>query len=349
MKKCFMTLLLVVVIILTMTACSNSATEPVETTPIEIIVTENTCETTVPDETYETLPKKYEFKIEYYTNSEIEELKAGKLSAYLFAMIDISETETLSVEDMKIIGSNLCDIWYKHSSTFNKDEFYQQSYNIFCNIYEQAVEFRIPLEELYTWTELPVPDVIIKYLSSANFDTPEIVDCKAFQFLNDADAIRVAEVFFANPLMHTNTSIPCIMILSDCNDSVADMAWMHFEELSKNVSPSATLSSESVTSQFCDSLLFTGIDSSNISKIADIAKNILENPYYTFCTKYMYFCNAFYDYDKKLYTDGTISSMAISSLFNVVENADQNTQEQLKELVNYLNYELADKLSSALD
>lgn len=340
--------LLVMVIILTMTACSNSDAETLDTTTIEASIVETTCETTDTEPAVETLPE-YELKVDYLSESEIDEMGAEKLSAFLSDMVHISETETLSANEMNIIGTNFYYIWETQNSTYNQDEFNQKTYKVFCNIYDQALQYRIPLDELYCWTFLPVPDVLSKYFSSTNFDKPERAYCDSFHFLDSEDVTRVAEVFFANPLMDTNTGIPCILILLDCNTSTTDAAWRHFEELSKNASPKTTLSNEGLTAQICDSLLFTGMDSKNMNKIADISEIILENPYYDFNIKYMYFCNAFYDYDKEIYSDDTISSRAIDSLFNLAENADENTLKLLKELIEFLNYNLADKLSCILD
>ena len=338
MKKSI-SILLIMSILLTMTACSNSDVIAVASTAIETTVVETTCETASTEPSIDTLPEN-ELKVDYLSQSEIDEMGPEKLSAFLSDMVHISETESLSADEMYIIGTNFYYIWETHNSTYNQDEFNQQTYKAFCNIYDQALQYRIPLDELYCWTFLPVPDILSKYFSCTNFDKPERAYCDAFNFLDAEDVTRVAEVFFANSLMDTNTGIPCILILLDCNDSTTNAAWKHFEELSKNKSPKTTLSYEGLTAQICDTLLFTAIDSKNMNKIVDIAVNILENPYYDFNIKYMYFCNA---------SDDTISSVAIDSLFSLAENADGNTHKQLKELIQFLNFNLADELSCILE
>ena len=90
--------------------------------------------------------------------------------------------------------------------------------------------------------------------------------------------------------MDTNTGIPRTLIWIDFDKSITDMAWAHFDELSRNVSPNTLLSSDSLTTNICESMLFVGIDSSKyMSNIEDIAENILANPYYSSNIKSMYF------------------------------------------------------------
>ena len=340
MKKHIIISLLIVVIILTMTACTHSDIEQAATTPTE---------STIAEHTYETSPEpELEIKIEFLTNSQIQEMDSEKLSTYYSEMINITETKTLSIDDMDIIAKNFSNIWY-NISAHDKEEFHQQCYNVFCNIHDQALNNRIPLENLLSWTSIPSPDMLCKYFSSHNFEIPENATCYALNFLDTEDVASVAEAFFANPVMKTNTSVTRLIIVRDCNKSITGMAWKHFKKLSKCTSPETTKSSVSFTTQVCQSLLGAIVDSEDIRKVAEIAEIILENPYYDIQTKYKYFCNAFYNFEKKEYTDATIAFRAVDSLFIRAKNADEYTVEQLKGLVDVLNPTIAASLSSVLE
>ena len=338
MKKYIIISLLIMVIILTMTACTNSDVEQVATTPVQ---------STMVDITYETSPES-EIKIEYLTKSQIQKMGPEELSTFYSEMINISETETLSINDMDIIANNFYNIWHRNSA-YDNEEFNLQCYNVFCNVYEQASNSRIPLETLSSWTYIPAPEMLCKYFSSSNFETPENAGFYAIDFLDDKEVTRVAEAFFANPIMATNTHIPSLIILRNCNTATTNMAWKHFEELSKCTCPNTTQSSASFTSQVCLSLFTSTLDFDNIRKVAEIAQIMLENPYYDIQTKYMYFCNSGYNFDKNEYTDTTIAYKAIDSLFIRVQNADEYTIEQLKGLVDVLNPSIAGNLSGVLE
>lgn len=345
MKK-YIISLLIMVIILTMTACTNSDAEQAVTTPVE---------STIADITYETFPEpetepelEPEIKIEYLTKSQIQEMGPEELSAFYEEMISVSGTKTLSINDMDIIANNFYNIWHRNSA-FDSEEFNLQCYNVFCNVYDQAVNARIPLENISSWSSIPAPEMLCKYFSSSNFEIPENAGFYAIDFLDDEEVSRVAEAFFANPVMATNTHIPSLIIIRDCNKATTDMAWKHFEELSNCTSPKTTQSSASFTSQVCYSLFTTTLNSDNIRKVAEIAEIMLENPYYDIQTKYMHFCNAFYHFDKNEYTDATIAYKAIDSLFIRAQNADEYTVEQLKGLVDVLNPSIAGNLSRVLE
>ena len=350
MKKSIISILLIMVITLTMTACINFGAEPSATIPVESIEVDNIYEETLPEtESKPEHESEPELKVQYLSHDEIVEMEQEELSAFYSDMLSLSKTEILSADEMNIIGINFYNIWLKNSA-YEKEEFDLQSYKVFSNIYEQALENRIPLEEISSWISLPVADILCKYFYSNGFDNPESVSCDLVHLLNIEDFARVCEVFFDNPVMDTNTQIPCNIIQLDYVNYITDMAWNHFDELSRNVSPKTSLSSSELTYQFCEFLLRCSVwKQDNLDNITNIVENILENPYYDVKTKYMYFCNAFYDDEKKAYIDDSISNIAIDSLFKLAENSNEETLEQLEELVEVLrNQEIANKLSSLL-
>lgn len=344
MKKYIISVLLVMVVLFTMTACSNSnnhlavspSTEPSETLSVEAEV-ETEVETTA--ETEAEAPT-----LRYLTRSQVEELGAEEISDFFAEMVSISETETLSADEMDLMGYNFFNI-FNENPACDQDELEAQSYKAFCNIYEQAIESDVPLEKLSSWTHLPVTSILEKYFSSNNFEIPENACCYALWILSEEDVTKVAESFFKNPVMSVNTRIPCIVIMLDYNNSATDMAWLHFEELSKSNSPKTSKDVVSFTEQVCGNILTLN---DHMEKASKIAENILENPYYDMHTKYYYFCNTFYSFAIRGYTDDTIANIAIDSLFELAENADEETCNQLKELAENLYADLATQLLDVL-
>ena len=86
-----------------------------------------------------------------------------------------------------------------------------------------------------------------------------------------------------------------------------------------------------------------------VDKISEIVKNILENPHYDVYYKYLYFCNAFYDEDSQTFKDETISNMAYKSLYELCQNADEDTAKQIKELFVFLDPDISDELLTILE
>lgn len=277
-----------------------------------------------------------EIKISYLEQSELSVMKESDLSEFYNNMISVTKDGELSVEEMETIGCNFFYIWMSCWAV-DINEFNQISYQVFCNIYDQLIDHRIPLDEVcYYWTQIPVPDIQRKYFSSSNFAVPENATWTALDSLNEEQLRSVADVFFANPIMRVNTHIPRYLIVRDFDDTITDKAWQHFENLSKDVSPNTSLSSEDFTSMFYHSLVGAASYDEDDRKFVNIAEYILENPFYDIKTKYKYFCNYGYNGEKKEYSDATIAFRAIDSLLILAKKADDETRLQL--------YELADSL-----
>lgn len=290
-----------------------------------------------------------EIKITYLEQSELSVMKEPDLSAFYNDMLSVTKDRELSVKEMETIGYNFFYIW-KSCGAVERNEFNQRSYQVFCNIYDQLTDRRIPLEEVcYYWTRIPVPDIQCKYFSSSNFSVPENATWTAFDSLNEEQLRSVADAFFANPIMRVNTHIPRYLIVRDFDDTITDKSWQHFENLSKDVSPNTSLSSEEFTSMFYHSLVGAASDDEDNHKFVNIAGYILENPYYDIKTKYMYFCNYGYNGEKKEYWDATIAFRAVDSLLILAKKADEETRVQLYELLDLLGDDnVADALRNAL-
>lgn len=289
------------------------------------------------------------YEISYLTQADLSAMRERDLIEFYENMLSISAEKELTIQEMEIIANNYFYIW-KSCSAVEFKEFSQKSYQVFCNIYEQALKGQINLDQIgYYWSQIPVPEILCKYYSSSNFAVPENISFLALDSLKDDDVILIAETFFSNPVMKTNTDIPRSLILRNCDQVITDKSWQHFENLSQDTSPNTSLSSVEFTSMFYHSLIGTTLNEESVRKIANIAENILENPYYDLKTKYMYFCNAFYDGSKKEYTDATIAFRTVDSLLILAKNADEEIREQLFELVDLLwDTTIADALRDIL-
>ena len=235
-------------------------------------------------------------KVTRLTQSEIGAMGPEDITQFYSEMRSLFENGVLTVEEMNIVADNFCGIW-NYFPNLDEEEFNDQSYHIFSDIYEQTLEQDIPTEYLTSWASLPNVDVICKYLYSNGYGCPENAACPALYLmvLSDDDAERMTQIFFENSELDANTAIPKDFILLDYSDKITNQAWAHFNELSKNMAPDTTLSSDVLTANFCNNLLACASDSRSIDKIVDIEENILANPYYDISVKYVRFCNASYD------------------------------------------------------
>lgn len=349
MKKRIISILLVMVTLLTMTACvTASDTQASEPTYIYAV-----------DEKVDV----DEVKVKYLRAKDIQEMKQEDFSNFFADMVNISETEILTASDMYQLGHNFYSIWYhKHwnyidSSSYDEVEFEKHVNEVFENVYEQTIEFGIPLDEISSWESIPVTTILCKYYSSSNFYTTDHLNGYALSFLNEEDVSKVAKTFFKNPLMATNSHIPCAVIHCDYDNSVTDMAWKHLLSLSKSTTSRVDdFGNRSATYSLCSDVLelvnTRAEEYANmhyVDKITRIAKNILENPHYDIYWKYLYFCYAFYDENSQTYKDETISNMAYDYLYELSENADEETIKQIKDLCIFLDPDISKELLAILE
>lgn len=363
MKKRIISILLVMVILLTMTACVAKTDEQNTTTASTIvatveITTENASTTTndrkvevgIGNWVYES-----ELRVKYLRRDDVEEMDSKEISDFLAEMVRISEGG-MSVLDMYQMGDNFYHLAYwKHWNEidFSKEEYEAQAYAAFNNVYERVCRCKIPLDEIYSWQYVPVADVLCKYFSSCNFYRPEDVNGSILHALTEEEVNRVAEAFFDNSVMATNSSVPTAIIRCGFDNYTTDMAWEHLTALSK--SDSVRIPEFGATYDICSDILMTfythttcDANIQNIEKIEEVAKNILENPNYDISEKYLCFCNAYYNEMSDTYTDETISNMAYEKLFDLVRKADTETVEQIE--IGFLyDTDVANELQNILD
>ena len=353
MKKRIISILLVMVTIFTMTACV-STTDSQASEPTYIYTVDEVAGSNRELET--------ELKVNFLKSKDIKEMKQEDFSNFFADMVNISETENLTASDMYQMGHNFYSIWYhKHwnyidSSSYDEAEFEKYAYKVFENIYEQATKFQIPLEEISSWESIPDTKILCKYYSSSNFYTTDHLNGYALWFLNKEDVSKVAKAFFKNHLMATNSHIPSVLIRCNYDNLTTDMAWEHLLTLSKSTTSRVyDPGNRSATYSLCSNVLMLVntrtedyVNMQYVDKISEIAKNILENPHYDVYWKYLYFCHAFYDEESQTYKDETISNMAYDSLYELSQDADEETAKQIKDLCIFLNPDISKELLSIL-
>lgn len=337
-------IILVMVMVLTMTACVKSDAQ-VATSEAAIVATVEPTyvETTISTEA------KHKCKIEYlhYDEDEIDqpllEMSSEEISDYLAEMVHISQTETLCWSCMNRIGANFYVIWKlnKNKSVYNKDEFEAQAIVAFDNVLAQAAEQQIPIEFYNSWERLPIVEVLCKYYSNTNLSS--WYETGFVDELSEEELTEVAKVFFANPVFSTNYWLAKEILIVYSNNELADMAWNHLLSLSK--SSDDTLSQGTTTYFTCLHIFGYPELLANTDKVTEIAENILQNSHYNFVAKYVFLCS---DFCSKSDLDTIICDMAFNSLLETAENADEETYELVVDVAVKL-YEKYELDSTAVD
>jgi len=326
MKKHIISLLLVMVITLTMTACVANADASIPTTESAIIAT--------------VVPNEYEGLVKPIWYDEIAKMNSEEISEYISELVEISNGKDLSLEDMRDMAWNFACIWQTQNiSSIHEANFKTQFSTAFDNIFAQTVEQQIPLDTLTGWTYVPDASVMCKYLSSSNFDEPDNAKCFSFKDLTDEEKIRVAKAFFENPLLSFNSSVPSTIICNSPSENITNIAWEHFVTLSK--STDTKLSWLYHTQRILIDIYCNTNGNQDTQKLVEIEKNILENANFDFLMKYSFFLR--YIEDEKFF------NIAFDTLLELAQNADQETTLLINELVEILDEEHAQLLLNALE
>jgi len=352
-KSLIFSILLVMDIILTMTACvakTDTRTptfEPAETTSIaehnteatSVVSTEAVAEETISTEA------QLELKVSPLTRKDVEKMTSKEVSDLFSELVEISFDETLSSQDLEQIGYNFYITWRSIDFTPEQQmEFETQSYEAFKNVYNTASEKQIPLEELPHWTSLPVTDVLCKYFASNNFSSVENVCCTGIYDLASEDVFRVAKTIFENSVFRINSYLPCTVIRTNTNASATRIAWDHLIYLSK-ANHYKMSEIPSFAHSTCGNLYCFELASNNPEKLLEVVKNIMENDKFNFVEKYTIFCNYNVDMDINY-----IADMAFESLFEIAESADEEDAALIREVASKLrNEEIASQLLNKLE
>lgn len=343
MQKRIISVLMVVVFILTMTACAKSTTHNTleeSTTNKEVVNQAKSLSVTLDKETEATEPFnpwRMEDYIEYIEDTKIATMTLEEVNALAENLVHMSATANLSPRDMYNMGLMFNHIWHqcpKYDNTKLEKEFSEA----FDNVYKHAKEIGFTLDYLEPWIYTPVPEVIIKYLSSDNFEEPFTILCHSINELSEEDLAVVTEAFVNNPTMVTNARIARSIICCTDNAKTSQMAWEHLIELS-NCNEVADLepwdSSIICWNIFSDYDLVYEQDVIlekvyNTEYITKIMKNILANPHFDFSHKYAYFCSDFFVGSD---VDVEISRIAMTNIQDLLAYA---TEEELIQIANAL-------------
>lgn len=329
--------------ILTMTACvAKSDTQA--TTTIELTTTEATTVNTEADHECKVEP------LDIYYESGLPQMTHEEISDYLEEMVHIAATEDLCWFDMNTMGHNFVYIWEFYNSYCDKTEFEVQAIAAFNYVFEQANEQGIPFDYIENWSTVPVAEVLCKFYGSKSFSNPRNPYLgTSFRDLNEEDAIKVAKVYFSNPLFATNTEFAAQLLYYYPNGVAADMAWEHLIAASK--SSDSTLSRDVTTYYAClDIFRRYPSNLSNAEKVTEIAKNILQNDNYDFVQKYVYLCSDFASESDFEDVGKEINDMAYESLLELAQNASEEDYALIARTVAklYDKYDISSKYVDTL-
>lgn len=338
MHKHIFRILLIVVMVFSITACSVSNTDA----STQYATIESTIETTTPivQEEQKVNPddfKTYDEKIEIINLMVLLEMTQEEVSESMANMVTISSTEELAVYDMVNMAHNFNNI-ASFVSSVDATDFEIQATNAFNNVYNQAIKQQIPLENLSGWTSIPVVDIQLKYFSG-EFSSVENITCKALYYLDEHDAFNVAETIFSNRSFFKKSGIMVYDALMCPHYRVQLMGLAALTSISKT---SDSISS-TTTFNICKFLVTNSIinDVLTLEKLEEIRENIIKNENFDFITKYVLFCNS---------DDEEVSNWACSQLTEIAKQADLETAEQIREVTGYLwNEDFSNKLLYLLE
>lgn len=297
MYKHLFSVLLILVMVFSMTACSNT----------KVTESENT-----------------EVFVPYENSASINEMTASELTAMIDEMILLSETKTLSATDMMNMGYNVSNIIYS-SSNINEEKLNDKIISLFKNVYSQCIEQEIPFENISSWTSIPIAKVQLLYFSG-NFTNVEDVDCIALYSLSENEATAVANAIFESSASFENSVNMVFEAIMSPYEDVQDLGIAVLTHISKHYMPV----SDSVVADYCRILSSNSIATGALSlqKVEKTRNIIIANRNLDFVTKYSIFCNS---------NDSDVSSWAKEELLKVAKDCDKETSKQIKTLAKELD------------
>lgn len=346
MKKQIISIILVFLLIFTITACA----EIEENIP----VTESNIETQIEAPTEVTKPKdpyKIEDCLEMVYLEDFERMTLEEVNTLAENLVHASKTKNLSPWDMYEMGTMFYFI-FEHPE-YDKVKFEKEFCEAFDNVYNHATEIGISLDILQPWIEIPVAEVMCKYLSDSNFEKPIELWCHAINKLSEEDLRVVADTFVNNPTMTLNVDIARSIICATNNKETANIAWEHLLRLS-----SSDVLSELIpfyTRYICFDIFSNQDLVYNEDIILDkmygnqnmiqIAKNILTNPSFDFIEKYSYFCDDFFvgsDVDVEIF------KTVLDCLEETLASYSKGERRELAQALHEASYKNFDKLPEEL-
>lgn len=279
----------------------------------------------------------YDAKIELINPTIYLEMPQEKIYAVMTEMVNISSSKTLSISEMIYLGRNFNNI-FSYAPNVDENDFVLQATKAFNSVYIQCIKQHIPLEEITSWTNIPVAEIQLKYFSG-EFSSVENVNCKALYHLPEDDAVRVAETILSNPALFEKSAFMVYDFLMCPHHEVQKMGLSiltHFSEISQPID-------SSIVFNFCSILDTNSIVNSVLSleKLDEIRNNIIRNENLDFVAKYYVFCNTY---------DEDVSNWAHSELIEVAKNSTAETAKDINELIDFLcDDDIINQLVNILD
>lgn len=335
MKKQILSIILAFVLVFAMTACTKIKEPIPSTAPSHEAQVEEQIEVQIEatTEATETLdPYRIPDCLEFVDFETVEAMTLEEVNALSENLVHMSKTAYLSRWDMYEMGTMFKFIW--DYPQYDKVKFEKEFCEAFDNVYQHTIEIGSTFDILEPWIDTPVAKVMCKYLSSSNFEKPVEIWSRAINLLSEEDLAIVTKAFVKNPTMAVNADIARSIICATDNEETANMAWDHLLRLSS--SDTVYKLRSFYTGSICFDI-FTNQDLVydeeiilekiyNNENITQIAKNILNNPYFDFTRKYGYFCTDFF-YGSDV--DIEISQMALDSLEEYLASEPKFKQAKL--------------------
>lgn len=299
MYKHLLIAILVLVMVFSMASCSNTQ------------ATESTVSAVSASNANVTIP--------LINSAYISEMSSEQLSYYINMVLLQSDVERLSETDMMNLGYNVSNI-ISLGHNIEEETLNSKIVDLFNNVYSQCVEQEIPLENISSWTSIPIAQIQLQYFSG-NFTNVENVDCLALYYLSEDEATEVVDTIFNNPALFENSVNMVFEAITSPYKSVQELGIAVLTHVTKHYLPV----SNSVVSNYCKVLSINSIATKALSleKVENIREIIINNKNLDFVTKYSIFCNS---------TDEDVSNWAKSELLEVAKDCDKETASSIKTL-----------------
>lgn len=347
MKKQIISITLIFLLIFNMTACSKAEDHHLSTTPIIESQLETQPGVAKPQDPY-----KIEDCLEIVYLEDFKNLTLEEVNNLAENLVHASKTVNLSPWDMYEMGTMFYFI-FEHPE-YDKVKFEKEFCEAFDNVYKHATEIGATLDILQPWIEIPIAEVMCKYLSDSNFEKPVELWCHAINQLSEEDLALVTKSFVNNPAMTVNANIARSIICATDNKETANLAWEHLLKLSSSDAVGELI--PFYTGHICFDI-FTNQDlvyneeilleklytSENMTQIA---RNILTNPSFDFIEKYSYFCDDFFvgsDVDIEIF-----QNVVLGSLSETLATYPKGERRDLAQELHKASYKQFDKIPEEL-
>ena len=323
-KGIFASLLVMVLVSATMTACVKSDAQTA--TPESKIIG-----TVVEQIPTQSAPLTYAEEVFLETPLHlpiIKEMDEVEIAEYLSEAIRISKERTLSPYQIESVSYNVYYLYEFNTTEYDEAEFESQIHEIFNNVAAQVERLGFSLTSFHSWSCLPIASILCEYFSSNSNYLDYTVDCSVLEYLSDEEVLNVSKTFFENPVFTCNTAFACDVICTTSCDEAIEMAWNHIETLSNS---SATALSKN-TFWICTPI-FMHENMYNSDRIIEICNNILANPHYNFVGKYSSILQASFRCSWNTENVGDeVFNLVLENLLKLAQTSDKETYELIVDI-----------------